>query len=134
MFKRILTCSLILISVVFSNSCKKIPGEGGFASIEGRLYVMNYDATFTIKTSEYYLPGETVYIIYGDGTEVGNTVKTSYDGSFKFNYLQKGKYKIYAIGKDSTKKSLSVPKETLVEITIKGKKEKANIGDLVIVK
>ncbi len=134
MLKRTLTCLFIFISLLFVNSCKKAPGEGGFASIEGRLYVVNYDATFTIKTSEYYLPGETVYIIYGDGTEVGNTVKTSYDGSFKFNYLQKGKYRVYAIGKDSTKKSLSVPKETLIEITIKGKKEKANVGDLVIVK
>jgi len=134
MFKRPQFYFFLFICLLATNSCKKPPGEGGFASIEGRLYVVNYDATFTIKTSEYYLPGETVYIIYGDGTEVGNTVKTSYDGSFKFNYLQKGKYKIYAIGKDSTKKSLSVPKETLIEITIKGKKEKANVGDLVIIK
>jgi hypothetical protein len=134
MLKRSLTVLLVIIAVLTITSCKKDPGEGGFASIEGRLYVVNYDATFTIKTSEYYLPGETVYIIYGDGSEVGNSVKTSYDGSFKFNYLQKGKYKVYAIGKDSTRKSLSVPKETLVEITISKKKEKANVGDLIIVK
>ncbi|MES2565957.1 MAG: hypothetical protein V4565_03770 [Bacteroidota bacterium] len=114
-------------------SCKKEPGEGGFASIEGKLYVKNYDASFTLLTSEYYLPGENVYIIYGNGSEVGNSVKTSYDGSFKFNYLRKGKYKVYAIGKDSTRPYLSVPKEELIEINITERKQKKVLGDLVII-
>jgi hypothetical protein len=113
--------------------CKKAPGEGGFASIQGKLYVKNYDPTFTVKTSEHYLPGETVYIIYGEGTEVGNTVKTSYDGSFIFNFLQKGKYKVYALGKDSTQPSLSIPKEFMMEVTIAKKKEKVDLGTLTII-
>ena len=82
-------------------SCKKQAGEGGFASIEGKLYVKNYDTYFSILLSEHYVPGENVYIIYGDGTEVANSVKTSYDGSFKFNYLRKGKYKVFVVGEDS---------------------------------
>ncbi|MBC7695871.1 MAG: hypothetical protein H7141_10555 [Burkholderiales bacterium] len=123
----------ILISVTFF-SCKKEPGEGGFASIEGKVYVKNYDASYTILTAEYYLPGETVYIIYGNDKEVGNTVKTSYDGSFKFNYLRKGKYKVYVIGEDPTKPYLSFPKEELMEITITKKKEKVVLNDLVIIK
>ena len=114
---------LPLFFCIFLFSCKKDPGEGGFASIEGKLFVKNYDATFTLMTSEYYLPGENVYIIYGEGTEIGNTVKTSYDGSFKFNYLRKGKYKVYAIGKDPTQPYLSIPKEVLLEVTIKEKKQ-----------
>lgn len=124
---------LVLVCLSFF-SCKKEPGEGGFASIEGKVYVKNYDATFTLLTSEYYLPAETVYIVYGDGSEIGNTVKTSYDGSFKFNYLRKGKYKVYVIGKDPTKPSLSIPKEELVEIIITEKKEKKVLDDLVIIK
>jgi len=115
-------------------SCKKQPGEGGFASIEGKLYVKNYDASFTLLTSEYYLPGETVYIIYGEGTEIGNTVKTSYDGSFKFNYLRKGKYQIYVLGKDSSQPYLSIPKQELMEVTITKRKEKIVLNDLVIIK
>ncbi len=134
MFKKLFVCVTIAFALLTFHSCKKVPGEGGFASIEGKLYVKNYDATFTIITSEYYLPGENVYIIYGDDTEIGNTIKTSYDGSFKFNYLRKGKYKVYAIGKDPSKPSLSVPKETLLEVTITKKKEKVDLGTLTITK
>jgi len=115
------------------NSCKKPPGEGGFASISGRLYVKKYDETFTVKVSEYYMAGETIYIIYGDGTEVGNTVKTSYDGSYVFNFLRKGKYKVYALSKDSTKPYLSVPQEKLIEVDITEKKQKKVLEDIVII-
>lgn len=127
---------VIILIVVFASfvSCKKEPGEGGFASIEGKVLLKNYDATYTILQSEYYAAGETVYIIYGNGTEIGNTVKTSYDGSFKFNYLNKGNYKIYVLGEDPTKPYLSVPKEELVEITISEKKQKVVLDDFVIIK
>ena len=93
---------LLILLCAFAFSCKKKPGEGGFATIQGKVYVKNYDAFFTYITSEYYLPSETVYIIYGDGTEIGESVKTSYDGSFKFNYLRKGNYQIFVLGKDTT--------------------------------
>lgn len=122
-----------LMAVLFC-TCKKQPGEGGFASITGKVYVKNYDATYTIVQSEYYLLGENVHIIYGDGTEVGNSVKTSFDGSFTFNYLQKGKYKIFVVGEDTTKPNLSVPKEVMVETTITSKKQKIDLGTLVIAK
>lgn len=126
--------SLAVIAILLLLSCKKQPGEGGFASIEGKVFVKNYDATYTILNEEHYAPGETVYIIYGDGNEIGNTVKTSYDGSFKFNYLRKGKYKVYVLGEDSTKPYLSIPKEVLVEVNITKRKEKVVLNDLVIIK
>lgn len=124
---------LLLLTIGFV-SCKKDAGEGGFASIEGKVYVKNYDQYFSYITSEYYLPSETVYIIYGTDSEVGNTVKTSYDGYFKFNYLQKGKYRIYVLGKDSNLVSRGNPKESLVEINITQKKQKVVLEDLVILK
>ncbi|MES2762744.1 MAG: hypothetical protein V4677_11070 [Bacteroidota bacterium] len=123
----------VLVGLSFL-SCKKQPGEGGFASIEGKIYMKDYDDSYTIVTAEYYAPGETVYIIYGDGTEVGNTVKTSYDGSFKFNYLRKGKYKVYALTEDTTQPYLAVPKEVLMEVTITKKKEKVVLDDFVLAK
>ena len=123
----------LLLSIVFI-SCKKDPGEGGFASIEGKVYVKNYDQYFSYITSEYYVPSETVYIIYGTDLEVGNDIKTSYDGYFKFNYLQKGKYKIYVLGKDSSLASRGNPKESLIEVTITEKNQKVVLEDLVILK
>lgn len=114
-------------------SCKKEPGEGGFASIEGKVYVYNYDESFTILKSQHYLPAENVFIIYGDGTTVSNDVKTSYDGSYKFSYLRKGKYKIFVVGKDSTKPYKSMPKEILVDVEIKEKKEKKILDDFIII-
>lgn len=131
MYNKILLLGLVCLSFF---SCKKQPGEGGFASIEGKVYVKDYDDSYTILTAEYYLPSETVYIIYGDGTEVANTVKTSYDGSFKFNYLRKGTYKIFVLGEDSTKPFLSVPKEELVEVNITKRKQKVVLNDFVIIK
>lgn len=125
---------LLFTSALLVLSCKKPPGEGGFATITGKVYVKNYDATYTIVQSEYYQLGENVYIIYGDGPEVGNSVKTSYDGSFTFNYLRKGKYKIFVVGEDTTKPNLSVPKEVIVETTITSKKQKVDVGNLVIAK
>lgn len=125
--------TFLLVSICFF-ACKKQPGEGGFASIEGKVYVKNYDTYFSILTSEYYQPGETVYIMYGDNTEVGNTIKTSYDGSFKFNYLRKGKYKVYVVGEDSSKANRSNPKIEMVEVTITEKKQKKSVGDLIILK
>jgi hypothetical protein len=113
-------------------SCKKQPGEGGFASIEGKVYVNEYDTYFTYITGRYYLPGENVYIIYGDGTEVANSVKTSYDGSFKFNYLRKGTYKIFVVGEDSAVSNMGNPVNVLREVTITKRKEKQVLEDMVI--
>lgn len=123
----------IIIGFLFLG-CKKQSGEGGFASIEGKVFVKDYDSYFSILTSQYYLPGENVYIIYGDGTEVGNSVKTSFDGSFKFNYLRKGSYRIFVVGEDSTRFNRSNPKETMVEITITKRKEMIHLEDLIILK
>ena len=123
----------VLISLSFF-SCKKQPGEGGFASTEGKVYAKDYDDSYTLLTAEYYIPSETVYIIYGDGTEVANTVKTSYDGSFKFNYLRKGTYKIFVLSEDSTKPFLAVPKEVLVQVNITKRKDKVVLDDFVIIK
>lgn len=124
----------LTIFCIFFLSCKKKPGEGGFATIQGKVYVKNYDAFFTYVTSEYYVPSETVYVIYGDGTEIGQTVKTSYDGSFKINYLRKGIYKIFVLGKDSSSATRGNPKEILIQTTITKKKEVVILPDLIQLK
>ena len=125
---------LFLLFCAFFISCKKKPGEGGFATIQGKVYVKNYDAFFTVVASEYYIPSENVYIIYGDGTEIGQSIKTSYDGSFKFNYLRKGTYKVYVIGKDANSSPKGIPIEVLVKTEITQKKQVTTLPDFVIFK
>ena len=87
----------ILLFVLILSACKKQPGEGGFATIKGRLFVKNYDPTYTVLLSQYYLPGESVYIIYGDNNEVVDNVLTTNDCTFTFNYFLKVKYNIVMV-------------------------------------
>jgi hypothetical protein len=116
--KRLLiTVSFILMLSVFY-SCAKDPGEGGTSSISGRVYAKDYNATFTVLQGEYYAPDVYVYIIYGDGKDYGNRIKTSYDGTYEFKYLRSGTYHIYAYSKDSTLQSnagVAVIKDVTVE-------------------
>lgn len=116
------------------SACKKPAGEGGQASIKGRVYVRNYNTAFTVLNDQYYAQGEQVYIIYGDETAVGNNVRTSYDGSFEFPYLRKGNYKVYVLSKDSTSSALSKTVEVLRNVTITKKKEVITLPTLTIIK
>ncbi len=92
----------IILSLAFYTSCKKEAGEGGRATIKGRVYAEYWDKTFTLKGDSGYAPDVDVYIIYGNDVTFGNRIKANYDGTYEFNYLQKGNYKIYVYSKDST--------------------------------
>lgn len=129
--------SILLLSasmLLFVSACKKDPGEGGFASIKGKVFVKDYNTYFTVLNGEYYGQAENVYIIYGDDARVGNSIKTAYDGSFQFDFLRKGKYKVYALSKDSAYATSSKTKEILMQVTIVDRKQKVELPDLVILK
>lgn len=127
------------LTVFFLCSCEKEPGEGGNSTIFGKVYVKNYNALFTDLIGEYYGPDEDVYIIYGgnDGTsDLGygydDDVKTSYDGSFKFEFLRPGKYTIYVYSEDSTLQSPSGVLPIIQEIEITEKNQEVEIPDFII--
>lgn len=126
--KHVVVAFLIL---PFFLACKKDPGAGGKATIKGRLFVRNYNSDFTLLLDQYYIQGENVYITYGDETVVGDNVKTSYDGSFEFPYLRKGKYKVFAVSKDST--SASATKAIIKEIEITKTKQVVVLPDIIII-
>ena len=76
-------------------ACKKVEGQGGTSSISGRVYIKEYDA-FGEIVQEYYAAEERVFIIYGEEDNVyDDDFRTSFDGSFKFDFLTKGSYKIF---------------------------------------
>ncbi len=91
--------SLALAIIVSLFSCKKGPGDGGRASIKGKVFTVNYNSSFTVPQDSGYLGGQKVYIIYGDETAVGDNQDSNADGAFEFNYLRKGKYKVYVFTK-----------------------------------
>jgi hypothetical protein len=125
----------LIISIFLSLlvSCEKDPGKGGNSSVFGKVYVKDYNATFTILQDEYYGQDENVYIIYGDDKTYGDDVSTNYDGTYEFKYLRPGKYKIYAYSKDSTLQTLSdIP--VLVEVEITGKNQNVEAPDIIIFK
>lgn len=129
-FVKVVIGSLILVAV---GSCRKEPGEGGRSSIKGKVKVKDYNSEFTILIDEYYAQGENVYITYGDNTTVGENVKTSYDGSFEFPYLRKGKYKVFVVSKDTTSPGLTADVSVIKEVEITAKKQVVQLQDIVII-
>lgn len=110
---------LVIIGLVIS-SCTKEEGEGGSGSIKGFVYEYKINAFSLDTTARYAAADQDVYIIYGnEDTFYDDNIKTSYDGSFKFPYLQKGKYTIFVYEECAT--CLSGKKEILrtIEITKK---------------
>jgi hypothetical protein len=83
-------------------SCKKNEGEGGYATIKGRVLAANAYSPAIGLGADDGAPKEDVYIIYGDETVAGDKVETSADGTFEFRYLTKGKYTIYSYSRDTS--------------------------------
>ena len=92
---------LILIAISFI-SCEKIEGPGGTSSISGKIWIEDYTSDFTVLKASYWAEEEDVYIIYGNDTIHSNRNRTNFDGSYWFQYLNKGTYTIYAYSRDSS--------------------------------
>lgn len=125
---------LLSIALLFG-SCKKEAGEGGKATIRGKVFAKYYNNSFSNLIATGYAPDNYVYIIYGGDESYGDRVKTSYDGTYEFKYLREGNYKIYVYSKDSTQSIYTIPAgkyPVSAEVEI-GKKEKlVEVPDLVI--
>lgn len=92
---------LTAVVMSLSSSCKKDAGEGGLASISGKVY--GYDINSAgIVTDSGYVGDVQVYISYGDHTYVDDNVRTSYTGEYSFQGLQKGKYTIFTYSECDT--------------------------------
>ena len=105
------------LTIYFLSSCKKVPGEGGTSTIKGVVVEQLYNSLGNI-IAEYPAPDQNVYIIYGDESSFyDDDINTSFDGSFEFRYLQKGKYKIFVYEDCASCLSGVKEKITSVEIT-----------------
>lgn len=140
--KKKITLLLIAAIALVITSCKKPAGEGGRATIKGKIWVENYNTLGAYPGGAYTLKGEfagadeDVYIIYGDDVSYGNKTKSGPDGVFEFKYLRKGDYKIYVQSKDTTRASYyygSGIKTVSVDVTIGDKKEEVTIPENLVI-
>lgn len=88
---------LFLLSVFVFAACSKDEGYGGLASISGKVYAKNYNQD-QVLLMEGYLGDVRVYISSRGSTDFYDNVRTSHDGSFKFDFLQEGEYDIWVYG------------------------------------
>lgn len=93
---------LIPVAALSLAACKKVEGEGGRASITGKVVIMEklYINGVCTDTVTYAGATEDIYLIYGDADEVyDDKMECSMDGTFKFSYLQPGNYTIFGYDK-----------------------------------
>ncbi len=133
----------MLLTVFLIHGCKKDPGPGGTSTIRGRVLINSFQAGFQPPTPDttYAAVDEDSYIIYGaDHTAYDDNFKTSFDGTYEYKYLQKGKYKIFAYSKDSTGAYLGNASSTrpkipsFIEVEISSNGSTVIAPDLVILK
>lgn len=128
-------CSLILILLVCTAlfSCKKEAGVGGKSTVYGKVFVKDYNSTFTVLEESYYGPDTWVYIIYGDHRDYDDRVRTGYDGTYEFKYLRPGTYHLYAYSKDSTLQTVAEI-GIVKDVDVPKKKTDIEVPDIVIFK
>lgn len=102
------------------NIFNALDNDDGFASISGKIYKINYNATYTAIYEEYYSADEDVFIVYGDNPTYFDKTKTRADGSYSFNKLIKGDYRVFVFSEDVTQNSASnvveISKDTIVSL------------------
>ena len=122
--------TVTLLSVV--TSCKKVEGPGGSSTIKGSI-IAQIDDGFGGVLGTYAPVEEDVYIIYGSDAEdtfYDDDVKTSYDGTFEFNFLEEGTYRIFTYSKNN---AVFGGKEVIIrEVVIDSKKQTVEMDPSVI--
>ena len=106
---------LLLLMIIVLSSCVKEAGEGGTATIVGKVFAYDYNAELTTFRTQYYAPEEDVYIIYGNDSLYSDRTRTNFDGTYRFKYLRPGTYTIFVYSKNLNTK---LPPDLAVKETV----------------
>jgi len=122
---------LVISAFAFSfSACKKVEGPGGSSSITGKIHAMVYDGAGNLLT-QYDAEKEDVFIVYGgENTMYDDDIKTSYDGSFRFDYLEPGTYQVFVYEKCTN--CPSGKQVVLMEVEITENKSTIDLGTIEI--
>lgn len=124
-FRKYVVLAFLLVCF---GSCRKEEGTGGLATISGRVYAYDVDRLGN-KTDSAYKADVRVFISYGNSTLVDDDTRTGFDGSFSFEWLNKGDYTLWVINECDT--CHLGERSDLVKVTIREKKEKVQLPDLL---
>jgi hypothetical protein len=114
-------------------SCEKEPGEGGNSVIIGKVMMRTYTAFPTIFTETPSME-QDVYIVYGsDGTAIDDRTRTSFDGSFKFQFLKKGDYRIFVYTEDTALANFGRDKAIILQAKISSNNSEVRLPELTVV-
>ncbi|MCB9169792.1 MAG: hypothetical protein H6597_07350 [Flavobacteriales bacterium] len=119
----------LLISLA---GCAKEPGEGGKAEIQGRVFVKEVNKDTGLPTGiEYYAPEYRVYLIYGDHETFDDDTRTGPDGRYKFPWLRKGDYTVFAYSECPDDCESGV-RPIYAHISIENKSEVYEVPDIIV--
>lgn len=118
------------------SACNKEPGNGGLASVRGRLMkevrlVLSNPET-AVQT--FPAPDEDVWIIYGENISPDDRERTNFDGEFEIRFLRPGDYTLYVYSRDTTGLPNTSPNRMPIikQFTIDQRRDQVDLGDIVI--
>jgi hypothetical protein len=131
--KKIILFTAISALFISFTGCTKVEGPGGRATIKGKILIEIRDGGGNYL-GEHDAYKEDVYIIYGaEGTTHHDEIETSYDGTFEFNYLERGTYKLFIYKDHNPTLNLPGKDVEIIEVELSDKKEIKDLGTITIV-
>lgn len=111
-------------------ACKKEPGFGGRASIQGKVFVYDTNKEQTDTLAEGYLGNINVFISVDGKEGVLDQVDTDMNGNYKIEELRKGTYHLWVYSD-----CLTCPDDRIAlqqTVTITGTKDEIKLPDFII--
>lgn len=106
---------MLFISAFAFTSCNNDEGLGGSSSLEGYVFnVIHSDDNFTFRVDTFPAAKEDVFLVFGNEDYFGDDVETDQKGMYRFDYLRKGNYTVYALSELVSGESEAVSKDVKV--------------------
>lgn len=122
------------MALLLFNSCNKEAGEGGNSLLRGKVILREYTA-FPILYTETAATDEDIFIIYGDDDNaIDDRTRSSFDGSYSFRFLRKGKYRVFAYTDDTLLTTFGQQKAVLVATEITKNNSDVDLPTITIIK
>lgn len=123
-----ISVAAIIVLLLVTASCKQQPGDGGQATIHGKVY--GYDINnFGLVTDSGYVQDTRVYLSYNDHTWADDDTRTSYTGEYIFPYLHTGDYTVWVLNVCDT--CALNQSYDIRQVTIGKPKETVEVPDLI---